>query len=255
MSECADRKAKRALEALFLGTLNAEGFTQLRSHAATCASCRGTYDKLSRVESSLEKRALPDSRQALLEGALFARLGASVAPARAPARALESERRSFFQPWMGAGLGLAVAAGVAMLVVLPRQVEQAPGSEWQARSSASGSAFGVRAFCIGADGKALAEARPGGTLACAEGGSVQFSYTAPAAARLTIEAAAPSGEPLRFFPSEGPATEVSPGVDVTLPFSTPVQGGWLSGALDVRARFTDAQGRVLEESRVTLTPR
>ncbi|MFP2931575.1 zf-HC2 domain-containing protein [Pyxidicoccus sp. 3LG] len=256
MSECTDRQAKRNLRALFLGELDAEGYTRLRAHAATCARCRDTYDKLSRVESSLEKRALPDSRQALLEGALFARLGASAAPARAPARAVEPERSSFFRPWMGAGLGLAAVAASALLTILPeREWTERKQAEWQARSAQAGSTFGVRAFCIGADGKALGEALPGGKLACAEGGSVQFSYTAPQAARLTIEAASPSGEPLRFFPSEGPSQEVAPGVDVTLPFSTPVQGGWLTGALDVRARFTDSQGKLLEETRVTLTPR
>ncbi|MFP2910295.1 hypothetical protein ACLESD_35700, partial [Pyxidicoccus sp. 3LFB2] len=82
-----------------------------------------------------------------------------------------------------------------------------------------------------------------------------FAYTAPEGARLTIEAPSASGEPLRFYPSEGPAAQVAPGVDVPLPFSTPVQGGWLSGNLDVRARFTDAQGQTLGETRLTLTPR
>jgi hypothetical protein len=60
---------------------------------------------------------------------------------------------------------------------------------------------------------------------------------------------------LRFFPAEGSAGEVEPGVDVALPSSTPVQGGWLVGALEVRARFADAEGRTLSETRLTLTPR
>lgn len=253
MTECADTKAKRDLAALFRGELDAEGFTRLRAHAATCPSCREAYDRLSRVESSLEKRALPGGRQALLEGELFARLGARVAPARAPAP--RPERASFFRPWLGPSLGFAVAAGLAALVLVPRGAQQDDG--WRARSGQAGSAWGVRAFCVGGDGQVRGEAQPGGTLACGEGDSVQFSYTAPEGARLTIEAAPPSGsgEPLRFFPSEGAAAEVAAGVDVPLPYSTPVQGGWLRGTLDVRARFVDAEGRALGETRVTLTPR
>ncbi|QSQ21719.1 zf-HC2 domain-containing protein [Pyxidicoccus parkwayensis] len=254
MTECANTKAKRALQALFRGELDAEDFTWLRTHAATCPSCRETYDKLSRVESSLEKRALPEGRQALLEQALFARLAESRAPA--PVRAPRpSERPSFFRPWMGFAMGLATVAALTLLVVIPEEGDNPRRSEeWGVRSG-EGSAWGVRAFCVGADGRVRAEARPGGTLPCEEGGSVQFSYTAPEAARLTIETTSASGEPLRFFPSEGPPAEVAPGVDVVLPLSTPVQGGWLSGPLDVRARFTDARGQVLGETRLTLTPR
>jgi hypothetical protein len=254
MTECADGKAKQALQALFRGELDGEGFTRLRAHAAGCPSCREAYDKLARVESSLEKRVLPGGRQALLEGELLARLRAGAAPAKAPTRAAAPARFTF-RPWMGASLGFAMAAVLAVVVV-PGMVQKQPGTgEFTARSGGAGSAYGVRAFCIGADGQALAEARPGGTLACPEGGAVQFSYTAPQAARLQLEAASPSGEPLRFFPQEGVAGEVAPGVDVPLPYSTPVQGGWLSGALEVRARFTDAEGRPLGETRVTLTPR
>ncbi|NMO21396.1 hypothetical protein HPC49_45915 [Pyxidicoccus fallax] len=258
MTECANTKAKQDLAALFRGELDTEGFTRLRAHAATCGNCREAYDRLSRVESSLEQRALPENRQALLEGELFARLGAKAAAASAPVRAVpRPERVSFFRPWMGASLGFAVAAGLAVLVVMPRTTAKDPADEWTARSAQAGSAWGARAFCVGADGQVRGEARPGGTLACGEGDSVQFAYTAPEGARLTIEAAPPSGtgEPLRFFPSEGTAAEVAAGVDVPLPYSTPVQGGWLSGALDVRARFVDAEGRPLGETRLTLTPR
>lgn len=256
MTECADTKAKRALRALFHGELDAEGYAWLRTHAATCPACREAYDRLARVESSLEKRALPEGRQALLEQALFARLGESraAAPVKAPRPV---ERPSRFRPWLGLSMGLAVAAALTLLVWLPggQDASMRGEDEWQPRSAAPGSAWGVRAFCVGADGQVSGEARPGGTLACAEGGSVQFSYTAPAAARLTIETTSPTGEPLRFFPSEGPPAEVAPGVDVPLPQSTPVQGGWLSGPLEVRARFTDARGQPLGETRVTLTPR
>jgi hypothetical protein len=91
-------------------------------------------------------------------------------------------------------------------------------------------------------------------LACAEGAAVQFSYTAPQGARLSVVAQSPSGEVLQFFPREGEAAPVMPGVDLPLPYSTPVQGGWLSAPLEVRARFTDEKGQVLGETAVTLTP-
>ena len=231
MTACADTKAKRALQALFRGELDAEGYTWLRSHAASCADCREAYDRLARAGAE----------------------GRAAAPVRAPR---PTERPSFFRPWMGISMGLATAAALALLVVMPEKGADTRDNEneWGVRS-AQGTAWGVRAFCIGADGQVRGEARPGGTLACSEGGSVQFSYTAPEPARLTIETTSPSGEPLRFFPSDGPPAEVAPGVDVTLPFSTPVQGGWLSGPLEVRARFTDARGQTLGETRVMLTPR
>ncbi|HEX8440967.1 hypothetical protein [Archangium sp.] len=250
MTKCADRQAKQSLERLFRGELDGEGYTRLRAHAASCAECHEAYDKLARVESALEKRALPAGREALLEQALFARLGAAAKPARAPV----PERKPFFPVFFApAALGLAACAVLAVLVV-PRLRQ--PESEFQARGAETGtSAWGVRAFCIGSDGQVRGEARPGGTLACDEGGTVQFSYTAPEAVRLSISAASPSGEPLSFFPREGEASEVKAGVDVPLPFSTPVEGGWLAGPLDVEARFTDAQGRVLSQTKLKLTPR
>jgi len=247
MTRCADRQAKKSLRALLQGELDTEGFTQLRAHAAGCAECREAYDKLSRVESVLEKRALPAGREALLEKELFARLGATAKPARAP----EPERKRFFQLFLvPATMGL--AAALVMLVVAPQLRKQEP--EWQARGGESGtSAWGVRAFCVGTDGAVHGEALPGGTLTCGEGSAVQFSYTAPEAARLTVEASSPTGEPLRFFPSEGEGA-VAAGVDVPLPHSTPVLKSWLAGPLEVRASFHDEQGRPLSRTQLTLSP-
>jgi anti-sigma factor RsiW len=255
MTRCTDRQAKKALEALFRGELDGEGFTRLRAHAAGCDECREAYDKLGRVESALEKRALPGSREALLEQALFARLGAAAAK---PVWAPEPERKRFFPTFfLPVAAGLAVA-GVAMLLVVPalRTQTQPRESEWGARGGEAGTAaWGLRAFCVAADGQVRGEARPGGTLVCGEGNAVQFSYTAPEGARLSVEAPSPDGEPLRFFPPEGSGDEVAAGVDVLLPFSTPVQGGWLAGPLEVRATFTDARGKLLSQTRLTLSPK
>lgn len=250
MTTCADRQAKQALRALFEETLDAEGFARLRAHVAGCGECREAYERLARVESALEQRALPANRQALLEQELFARLSQAPQPVRAPAPV----RRRFSLPsfWVPSLAGLALAS-VAVVLVVPRL--RAPESEWSARGSALPSAWGVRAFCVGPEGSVHGEARSGEALACGEGSAVQFSYTAPEAALLTVETVSALGEPLRFFPAEGSAKQVAAGVDVPLPYSTPVQGGWLSGPLEVRASFSDTRGRVLSQTRLTLVPR
>jgi hypothetical protein len=238
---------KAALRALFLGELSAEGHARLREHVKTCAECREGYERLSRVESALEKRVLPKGREALLEEQLMQRVRASEQAATAP------ERRSFWDWWKVALPAVAVAA-VALLVVSPRGRGVGPEGEWQARKGSTDSAYGVRAFCVSSEGKVRGEALPGGRLECPEGAAVQFSYTAPQGARLSVAAKSPSGEVLQFFPREGEPAPVAPGVDVPLPYSTPVQGGWLSAPMEVRARFTDEKGQVLGETQVTLTP-
>jgi len=243
--KCTNTEAKAALRALFIGELEPERHARLREHAKTCAECREDYERLSRVESSLEKRVLPKGREALLEAQILQRV-------RASEQAAAPERRSFWD-WWKVLLPAAAVAAVAMLVVVPRV--RGPGDgEWQPRSGGVGSAFGVRAFCVSPEGKVQGEARPGGRLACAEGAAVQFSYTAPQGARLSVAAKSPSGEVLQFFPREGEAAPVTAGVDVPLAYSTPVQGGWLSAPMEVRARFTDEKGQVLGETEVTLTP-
>lgn len=244
---CKNHEAKAALRALFLGELKADSHLRLREHAATCEECRAEYERLSRVESSLEKRVLPKGREALLEAQLMARV-------QAAERAAAPERRSFWDWWKVALPAVAVAA-VAMFVVLPRGGGQKPtDGEWGTRKGSTETAYGVRAFCVSAEGKVQGEALPGGKLACPEGASVQFSYTAPEGARLSVAAKSPSGEVLQFFPREGEAAPVTPGVDVPLSYSTPVQGGWLSAPLEVHARFTDEKGRALGETQVVLTP-
>ena len=243
---CTNQEARGALQALFLGELKPQAHTRLREHAASCPQCREQYERLSRVESSLEKRVLPKGREALLEAQLMERVHAAE-------RAAAPERRSFWEWWKVALPALAMAA-VAMFVVLPRMRGAGTGEgEWGSKGS-GGSAYGVRAFCVTAQGQVQGEAQPGGKLECPEGASVQFSYTAPEGARLSVAAKSPSGELLQFFPRDGEAAKVAPGVDVPLSYSTPVQGGWLAAPMEVRARFMDEKGRMLGETQVTLTP-
>jgi anti-sigma factor RsiW len=243
---CENSEAKAALRALFVGELDAQGHGRLRAHAKTCAACGEAYEKLSRVESALEKRVLPQQREALLEAQLMARV-------QAAERAAAPERRSFWG-WWKVALPVAAAAAVAVMVLPKVQGTGAPGDEYQARGPKEEAAYGVRAFCVAADGQTQGEARPGGTLACPEGAAVQFSYTAPKGARLSVAAKAASGDVLQFFPREGEAGPVAPGTDMLLEYSTPVQGGWLSAPLEVRARFVDEKGQLLSETQLRLTP-
>ena len=246
MTACGDRQAKQALRALGEGTLDAAGYARLRTHVAGCAECRDTYERLARVDSALEGRALPAQREELLRQELFARLEA--ASRSAPVAA----RRRFTLPaftWPSVA-GLAVAA-VAVVVLMPRRLTQ--DNEWRTRGVPLTSAWGIRVFCVGPQGDVLAEARSGQTLVCGEGSSVQFSYTAPEAARLSVEARSSAGELLRFFPREGEAARVPAGVDMPLPDSTPVQGDWLSQPLVVNASFSDARGQVLSQTHLTLS--
>lgn len=244
---CTNSEMKAALRQLFLGELKPEAHAQLREHAKTCPQCRDDYERLSRVESALEKRVLPQGREALLEAQLMARVQASE-------KAAAPERRSFWG-WWKVALPAAAMAAVALLVVVPRARTSNPAEgEWQARKGSDKSAYGVRAFCVSSEGQVQGEALPGGKLACPEGASVQFSYTAPQGARLSVAAKSTSGEVLQFFPREGSQASVTPGVDVPLSYSTPVQGGWLSAPMEVRAQFTDDKGQVLGETQVTLTP-
>jgi anti-sigma factor RsiW len=245
--KCTNTEAKAALRELFIGELEPERHARLREHAKTCAECREDYERLSRVESSLEKRVLPKGREALLEAQIMERV-------RASEQAAAPERRSFWD-WWKVLLPAAAVAAVALLVVLPQVRGPTPGDgEWQPRPGGARNAFGVRAFCVSPEGMVQGEAGPGERLACAEGAAVQFSYTAPQGARLSVAAKSPAGEVLQFFPREGEAAPVTLGVDVPLSYSTPVQGGWLSAPLEVRARFTDEKGQVLGETEVTLTP-
>jgi hypothetical protein len=262
---CGDAEAREGLEALFLGTLGPREAERLRAHATGCAACREAYDRLSRVQSALEGRTLPRAHEALLEASLFARLGvprpqaAGEAPAAAVAGGREGAARRRARPRWAVPAGVALAAAAAALLLVTRgPLGPGPGAApeedaWQARAAGQAPVWGVRAFCVSDAGRVEAEAAPGGTLRCGPGAAVQFSATAPVAARLSLVAEG-GGEPLHFTP-EGGGVSVAAGVDVPLDFSTPVSGAWLSRPLAVSARFTDASGRLLGESRLQLAPR
>jgi hypothetical protein len=250
------RDAERALDQLLLGALDAPAHAVLREHVRGCAACTLRYERITAVQLRLEgpEAGLPPSRMALLEQQLLARVTGAPSATRAP--------RWWQRSSLWALSGTALAAGVALLVLVPPSAPQAPGREeladgYQARGVGDPS-FGMRAFCVasGPQAKVLGEAQPGGTLSCPAGASLQLTYTTPREVRLRIEVPATGdGEVLTFFPTEGGPAQVAAAVDQPLPFSTPVTAGWLSAPVELEARFEDPQtGALLGRTRLTLKP-
>lgn len=260
---CTDTTAHLALEQLFLGELSEVAHLELREHARTCAECHEAYDRLTRVEAQLEKSrsGLPAARMKFLESQVLSRAAAQKRAAQA--RADAGGDRSLWtrvRLWLVPAGGLALA-GVLALMLLPKSPPPGVDADgFQARgagAAAAKSIYGVRAFCIQPEGaknvspKVLAEAGPGETLTCAVGNRVQFAYTAPKDARLTLAAPTPAGDWLTF----ASRIEVKKGTDVPLSFSTPVTTSWLSQPIEVKARFEDpATGKLVAETTLKVTP-
>lgn len=248
---CDNTAAHQALDELLTGELDDSKRKLLREHLASCASCAEQYDRITRAQAQLEKSSsgLPRERMAELEQRLLKRT------AQADAAATPTPKGARFWRWLLPTAGLITAAAVGIIVLLPRTIEQ-PGDGYQARGGEA-STWGVRAFCVapGTPPQVKSEAGPGGTLSCPAGMAVTFAYTAPRAAKLSLVAPGPGGEPLEFIAEGDPLSNVAAGTDVPLDFSTPVGPRWLTGPLPVTARFTDPQsGALLGESTVTLKP-
>ncbi len=276
---CTERWAHTSLERLALGELSADELTRLRAHARDCSQCRTEYDRCARVESlgagglsGLSPLRMESLRAELLGRVAEAEMGSG---AKAPAAEEEGGWRWFIARWRVFLAPVALgAAALAVVVFIPRDAlrDRVDGtavgideSGYQARSGAAAGtesgAWGVRAFCVapteGAETpRVLAEAGPGDTLKCAAGQRLQFTATAGRPARLELEGLrANGGEPLKFVAAADPDAALREGVDVALPFSTPVSAGWLEAPVLVRARFLDADsGQLLGESQLTLSP-
>lgn len=224
------------MEDEFAGELVSDQAEQLRVHLKTCDSCREFYDRLARVDAALERGGLSEQRMDALQSRI---------PGLGPVRAEPSPVATLPPPRRGWGTFLAAAALLVLVagIAIPT---------WRASQvdpftpRGGGTSWGVRAFCV-TSGKVSGEALAGGTLVCAPGSLVQFTYTAPEVAQLSI---AIDGTDLRFLEPSA----VKPGTDVALSTSTPV-GEWLSGPQRVTARFTDANGATISESSLTVTPR
>lgn len=244
---CSQLRFQSALEALAEGELSAHEFSALREHVGGCAACAAEYERLSRVETQLERRALPQARQALLEQELFSRLGMT-APPQEGASVLRPARWNLRRVAL---VAMPIAASIVLAVLLAPRV-LAPAEEYAARGGAATARYGVRAFCVSAAGAVTAEAGPGETLRCGPGSAVQFSHTSEAAGTLQIVGRA--DEPLTFFPLEGEPGRVPAGTDVALPHSTPVTAEWLRRPIPVTATFKNAAGEVVGQTELRLEP-
>lgn len=229
-------EARAAMDDAFSGAELGEREPRLEAHLKTCQSCSERYDRLARVDMVLERGGLSEQRM----DALQARILGKVAPAPLKAPPLASTRA-----WRSV---LAAAASAVLVAAIAVPVWRSTRDDGFTPRG-GGTSWGVRAFCVQA-GQVTAEAKSGETLTCAPGSLVQFTYTAPAQAQLSI-ALEGSGE--RFFPVEGERAQVTAGIDVSLPQSTPV-GEWLTGPRKVTAHFTDASGKPVAESALTIAP-
>lgn len=225
--------ARAAMDEEFAGDELAERASQLRDHLKTCDSCRERYDRLARVEAHLSGGGLSEQKLDALQARILGKVPETAsAPPPAPARR---------------GFGTFFAAAAVVVLVAAFALRGWLGSkDDQFTPRGGGESWGVRAFCV-KDGQVTAEALAGGTLPCPAGALVQFTYTAPKNAKLSI---ALDGTDQTFISG----TPVIAGIDVALSTSTPV-GDWLSGPKRVTARFTDESGATLAESSLTITPR
>ena len=228
--------ARAAMEEQFAGEELGERAQQLRAHLGTCTTCGERYDRLARVDLSLERGALSEQRMDVLQARIL-----SVASIAAPPPA--ARRGGWSTLW-------AAAAVMVLVTAIAIPLWRATRDDDAFTPRGGGTSWGVRAFCV-SEGRVTAEALPGGTLECAQGSLVQFTYTAPQAAQLSIVL---EGSGQRFFPADAERAAVTSGIDVPLPQSTPV-GAWLTGPQRVTARFTDAAGAPLVESTLTIIPR
>ncbi len=229
--------ARAAMEDQFAGEIAPEQAGHLREHLATCEGCRERYDRLARVDLVFSKGALSEQRMDALQARILG--PKAVSAVAAP------------PPLVRRGWTTLLAAAAVVVVVSAMAI-----TAWRASRDdgftprGGGTSWGVRAFCVN-EGKVTGEALAGGTLTCPSGSILQFTYTAPEAAKLSI---ALDGTDQRFFPADSALALVKAGIDVPLPTSTPV-GEWLTGPQRVTARFTDASGATLAQSTLTVTPR
>lgn len=227
---------RAALDRQFAGEpLDAE----TAAHVETCVECRDYQAKLMHVDSALAGGGMGQGRQDALEARLFARLGVEAPKSDevAPSVAAAPSRRGWF------ALAGVLAAAVLFLVFRPAKDEA-----FTPRGTKD-AAFGVRAFCV-EGGKVVGEARGGQTLPCGAGQVLQLSYTASSSARLNISL---DGQEAIFPASVEGDAPVEQGIDVALPFSTPV-GEWLSKPRVLKWHFVDGEKKPHDGS-LTITPR
>jgi hypothetical protein len=237
---------RNGIDELFVGDFSPAREEAMRAHLTSCADCRSYYAHVAVLTSKLEgsKEALSTAQRDSVERRLLQRIGAVRVPERPHRR------------WLELAMPLAGATVAGMLVIALSVTGTGTDAEWRSRGSGLGLAFGVRAFCVAEVGRrpeVTAEAAGNGTLRCKPGSALQFTYNASSAARLHISI--PSTGDV-FFPPEGQSGVVRGGMNVALPFSTPVQPAWLSKPVEVHARFFDpVTGAEVAKSSLIVAPR
>lgn len=223
---------RQALELEFSGEpLSADD----AAHLAACEDCQAYREQLAQVDDALAGGGLGPARVDALEARLFARLGV---PAPVEREVVREPGRAFV---VMAGLGSLLAAVVLFFVIRP----PAEVDDSFSPRGAKAATFGVRAFCVEA-GKVVGEAHEGQTVRCGAGQVLQLSYTAAEAGRLSVSL---DGVDV-VFPRGEDSGRVERGIDVPLPFSTPV-GAWLEKPRELRWRFEE---RAVSGS-LTIAPR
>jgi hypothetical protein len=191
-------------------TMIDEGKTPPSEHLGGCEACAVHYDRVCRVERTLEKADLSARQLAAIEARLFPRPQAKI-----------------LRPRFWAPLAAATAAAAAMLLLLvaPRQ------DDFLARGAGDGS---IEVICLDATG---APAQP-----CTITGTLQLRYTTNAEHYLFVFGKTEQNELLWYTPT--PAAPQSTKVAAapnggTLPFSTRLAVNHTPGRVRIYALFTD----------------
>jgi hypothetical protein len=172
------------LDRWMMGELDAADSETVGTHLSTCAACSAAVAGMRGVRE--EVRALP----------LPAALGRPLPRRRVPASAL-------------AGVGLALAASLFLVLRMPPATERSKGP-------------GVGLVMYVQHGTEVRRAGPGETVA--PGDAVRFAVSTPTPAYVAVLSLDPAGKASVYFPQAPRAVQVPPGTEVPLPLGTRLDG-------------------------------
>ncbi len=114
MSACPDKT--QLLHGLLDGELDAINAAAFEAHLKTCEACNAEYLRLQALRSAITAAEVAHTAPARLRAQIDKRLAAEIAPIRdRPLRRIA--------PWAVSGVGGLLAAGLAVIVVLPQVAE------------------------------------------------------------------------------------------------------------------------------------
>lgn len=105
------------VQAEFDGELDAAEAIRAARHRQDCPQCRDAYAQLVATRALLKESATRHQAPESLRRAIVARLGTTAAPTASSAR----PKRGWWREGASFGLGVALAASIALLVVMPAQ--------------------------------------------------------------------------------------------------------------------------------------